>query len=680
MIELKINDIANMEEARVLEWLGYPCAKVLAIDDFGESLETNTYDVMISWYGLQVHRYFESVISRPYSIKEMVKTTVYNDETIQTPINYYLYEVLLEVHDFPSLDFIKQLLFAWKTKLYNFFTVFGETGPVSATAECVVEVMDHEFVVELKRKIMDNEISIDQGESDFKQWVKDTEDLEDNVFIMMCKTGGVSINQAYQMVVIRGCVFDINKHILPNPIESSYAEGVVNLADSLGEKCAGGVSLQSNGKALKDSEWLHRRLHIANNVIMGILDEDDCGTVYGMVIKIRSKSLLKALEGKFVIEEDGSLTPITKKNMKRWNIGDVIRVRTQAYCKHLPTGKPCKTCLGLMKSAIPYNTIMRRTANTGMFCSTAIQRPVGQGMLSNKHFMRNSVTIPYEIEETHKSIIRIKGSLTPTKTLYKDDDELDDNYIYLNPELIKEGTKLVLSAAFASELSDIINMDNLDDVNIDQLTSFTNANIIYEVVDPMLDIKCEIQPTVRVSSKTRTSKLAKEFIEYIVEHGWKEVDKKFVHVDLSKLPRTCPIFFLPSVHEDLDVYRKEIEAFLMFSNRNRQWLNAPVTEESFGATLSEFWTLIDRKFKDINIIHAETMLTALLVRDPKKTYRLPVPDEIRYFRPFTHCIANRGMGQLLIFQDANIVLNKVSSFTMKSRQGGELECYWSVTV
>lgn len=680
MIEVKISEFANWPEKQMLQWLGCPCLPAIATDDNGEKVNTNTCDLMMSWYGLQVHRMFESITKIPYSVKEIIKTYIYNDDTIQSPLNHYIYQALEKEHNLNNTDYMKQLLFAWKSKLYNFFIVFGETGVVSATAECVMEVIDHPYIVQMKKDILDGKISIDEGESLFKQFVRDTKDLDDNVFIMMCKTGGVSVNQGYQMTVIRGNVFDISKRILPNAIESSYADGIVNLADSLGEKCAAGVSLQSNGKALKDSEWLHRRLHVANDVIMGIHDDYDCGSQRGAVIKIRSHALLRALEGKYVFEEDGTVTPIVKSNIKRWKVGDTIKIRSTSFCDHLVDGKPCKTCLGLMKAAIPYNAIMQRSANLGMFSSTAIQRPVGQGLLSNKHFMRNSVTIPFEVDMADSNIIRIKGSFERGRVMFKDDGDLDENFIYLNPAMIREGTKLVLTAAFASELSDIINMESLNEVNFEQLTSFTQATFVYEETDPMLDTKCQIQRTARVSAKTRVSKLSKEFLEYVMENGWETVDKKFVHVDLSKLPTTCPVFFLPSVHEDLDVYRKEIESFVMFSGRNRQWMNSPVTEETFGATLSEFWTLIDRKFKDINIIHAETMLSALQAHDPKTTYRLPSSEETRYFRSFSNCIQNRGMGHVLIYQDANNVFGRISSYTMKNRQAGQLECYWNVGV
>lgn len=655
-----IRDFANTSEAEMLNWLNL-YLPITVEDDHGEVLETNTYDMMISWYSLQIHKRFDGV---PYSVKEIVNSTVYNDGSLQKVINHLLTKLMEDIDDPVTTDYIKQLLFAWKIKLNNFLSVFGGAGFVSATAECVVEVMDDPGIIDIKSRIKKGLISIDAGESEFKEYILHTDTLKDNIFVLLCRTGGVSINQAYQTVVIRGSVFDLNKRILPNSIDSSYAEGIVNLADSLGEKCAAGMSLISNGKALQDSEWLHRKLHTVTNTVVGLDFYEDCGTTVSIPIKIKSHAHIVSLQGKFSINEDGTLTLIKPSNFKNWKNGDNLYIRSTAFCNNLRSGKPCKICVGKMKAAVPYNSIMGKVANLGMFSSTAILKIIGQLLLSTKHFLKNSVTIPFEVTPDSSSVIRTA-----------------DDQIYLAPKLSRPGTKLILDRKIISELSDLKNLESLSDVNEAQLRSFSTATFEYEIEDPMVGGTTVMQKTVNTSVSTRVSKMSTEFINYVIDVGWENKDKKFISIDLSNLDGDTPIFFMPSVHEDLDVYRREFESFVTFSKRNKQFMESNVTPEVFGQVLTEFWMLIDKKLKDINVLHAEVILSSLLCRDPDNGYyRFPEYDEPRYFRSFNKCIYNRGMGGLLIYQDAHLIMESVDSFLVKERQPAHLECYWQLAV
>ena len=62
-----------------------------------------------------------------------------------------------------------------------------------------------------------------------------------------------------------------------------------------------------------------------------------------------------------------------------------------------------------MKTAIPYNVMMQRSANIGMYSGTTLCNPIGQRMLSTKHFLRNTITQRYTVRMLDLSVINSDG-------------------------------------------------------------------------------------------------------------------------------------------------------------------------------------------------------------------------------------------------------------------------------
>ncbi|TQH43599.1 hypothetical protein, partial [Pseudomonas aeruginosa] len=204
---------------------------------------TDTYALIITWHGMIIHRHYNDV---PYSIKEMVPSnkvegaedTVYNDGTNATPINQFLKVILPTIIDPVEVDGIKRLIHIWQNKLNNLLVVMSERYVISATAESVAEFMEDEGISGIRDRVLSKEISIDEGEREFADYVRTSHSIANNTLTLLSRTGGVAINQAYQKTIIRGKVFDLNNSIMPNAITVPYAHGITNLADMLGERNA----------------------------------------------------------------------------------------------------------------------------------------------------------------------------------------------------------------------------------------------------------------------------------------------------------------------------------------------------------------------------------------------------------------------------------------------------------
>lgn len=667
MKTISIREFASLSEADVYNWRK-DLIKVKVIDDDGQELISNTYDLILTWYGLEIHRRYPDI---PYSIKEIIHCKIYDDEALRIPVTYIL-DILMDiVHDPVEADLIKQIIFVWHFKINNVLVHLGSPGVISATAEDVAKVFYSEPISKIRDDLLAGKLTYDEAEEQYKHEImynSDDVDINTSTFVMLARTGGVAVNQGFQLMISRGSGFDLNNTILPNPIENSYAEGITNLADNLVETRAAGKSLVSNGKALKDSEWFHRKLHITASPIKTIDHYVDCGTSTGVPMVLTSTALIKAMIGKNFIDDEGITKVLTRSRAKKLKIGETLSFRSIAYCRN--TNGPCAKCYGQLRMSVPYNVMMHKSASPGMLSGTAIGEPIGQGMLSTKHFLRHAMTEAFTVMLGDEEYIHTDG-----------------DHIFINEKYVRPGTKLLLPLATLSELSDFKSMENTDDIQEDRLSNFETLGLKFESDDPMLPgTKTTTITHLTVTVSSRSARLSKEFIDYIIEKGW-EKTKKNIEIDLSEFNPKEKMLVLPYVYEDLDKFRKEIERFITFPKpkknednkyaRNAQWMQTQVTPERFGSVLSEFWGLVDRKFKNINIVHMETLLYATMVVDPESgLYRLPVGDEPRYFSSFKNTIENRGIGSLMIYQGQIRVFQNPNTYFIKERQDTAFESFF----
>jgi len=663
MIKIGLREFANLPETTVLRWLGY-YKSVEVTDDHDEKLITDTQSLLLTWQGMIVHRAYNSF---PYSVKEVARIfipgqdlEVCEDKLLARPLNQFLPVVMRDMKDPVEADKIKMMIHIWQAKTNNLLTAMTERFAISVTSDDLIEVMEDPGIVDIKTRVLNGTITIDEGETEFITYMATSPTLSNAMLPLLCRTGGTSYNQAYQSIIVRGAVFDLDNSIFPNPIMDSYAEGVVNLADSLAEKNGAGKALITSGKALQGAEWFHRKNQLHAAVVRSVDHFLDCNTDLPVPLKVKSKEFLHACFGKYAVQEDGSLELIDAAFAKKVEVGDTILIRSIPYCTSKDPSQPCGCCVGQMKHAFPYNTMMQMDCNIGIYSATAVCRPIGQGMLSIKHFLRNTVATPFAVRSQDKDAIRTNG---------------DD--IFLLKELCMEGTKLIVSSAVTKELTDIRSLDNLDDVTVDKLSYFDEASLSYLEEDIMIGGKTLYQRSVKTSIPSRSARMSKDLLEFIFDNGWEVIDKKFIAIDLSNWHHEQPLFTLPYTQEDMDIYRREVESFMAHSKRNNQWKEQEVTPARFGEVLVEMWEMLNHKFKGINILHCEVLLYAVMAKNPKHGYYGLVNGHApRYFVSFQNAIWNRGFGTLMIYDHQQNVLNNFSSFLVKERQPSPFEAYW----
>lgn len=656
-LQINLREFANLPEHQVLRWRGFRMA-VEVTDDHGEKVISDSYAMLLTWQGMMIHRAYNKV---PYSVKEVIptgKSVVYNNKTLAIPMNWIMGEIGPNIHDPVEWDAIKMTIHMWQTKLNNLIVVMSETSVISAMAESVDDLIEDPGIREIHRKVLDKEVTIDEGEELFSVYLKTSETLDYNTVALLARTGGVSINQAYQTAIIRGAVFDLDNTIMPNAVMARYADGITNLADAIGDNRGAGKALNSNGRALKDSEWFHRKIHLFTAIIHSIGHMQDCGSLDTVPLRIASTEMAKSLLGSYRVLEDNTIDLISVRNVKSIKAGDVVNLRSVGFCNSI-TGTPCGVCYGMMKSAIPYNRMMKKDANIGMFAGTTICNPLGQKMLSTKHFIRNATSKKFVPHHRDKEIITSNG-----------------DQIFLEKELCKEGTRLILKSTIVKDLSDLRSLDIMDEIALSKLPYFGEVTFQYEVEDIMVGGTTTQQHPAQTSVSSRRARFSMGFLQYILDHGWTMQDKKFISVDLSQWNHADPMFVLPYVREDLDAHRARVENFLTFNKRNAAWKKQVVTPKVFGEVLSEFWTLIDAETKGINMIYVEVILACALTKNPAEhSYKLATGPGDKYFTSFVTCVDNRGSGTMSIFERQQNILNLPKTFAVKDRQSSVLECF-----
>lgn len=656
MLKINLREFANLPEEKVLKWRGMRL-KAEVTDDLGEKRITDTYALMLTWQGLIVHRHYNDV---PYSVKEVIPSNIIYDSDSLSNINYVLGIVMPNLHDPVELDFIKRLVAAWQNKLNNLITVMSEEYAVSATAEDVMEVYDHKDIAKIRRRVKAGEITIDEGEDLFSDVMRNAPDLNHSVFTLLVRTGGVSINQGYQKLVARGAVFDLNNNILPNPIEDCYAEGIVNLTDSMGDSKAAGVSLDTNGAALSTSEWWHRKSHVFAAVMSTIRYTEDCGSPVHLPMTISDKAMAMSCIGKYMKGPNGPVL-IDHAIVKTIKTGDVIEIRSVAFCDSGKQGQPCGICYGALKSTVPYNVMTKKSANIGMYNATNTCNPIGQKMLSTKHFIRNAITRAFEVDKRDQEIFKTDGDT-----------------IFLQESLCAPGTEIILRNSITNILTDLAALDSLDELALHNLPYFTEVTFKFSQEDVMVGGVTTVQHSAKTHVASRRGRISIEFLEYILETGWEIIDKKYISVRLDKWTHKAPMFTLPFIREGLDKHQSDVESFLTFSRRNNAWKRQNVTPQVFAETLTEFWHLINKETKGTNMVQCEVMLSAALTNDPESLdYGLPTDSsKPRYFTPYMTCVFRRGTGTLMIAEDQQTQLNNVDTYMLVNKPPSVLEGFF----
>lgn len=669
MKTIKLRDFANMN---LIDMLGMTERRyrVKVVDDQNESVITDTWLLGPNWFSLVAHRQFNE---EPYLVDEVVvlkniegRQAFVDDSKFKTPIDNFLKRLMLKYDSPEFYDLTKQLVYVWHNQLHNYMCLKSEDAVVSARSMDILHAYRNPHIADLRERVKNRTTCIGDALPEFDKIMMTDPYFDKCVFGLLYRTRSVSSIQSFQLVVARGDVTDLDSTILPNTVLNSYGDGITNLADSLADSKGAGFSLISNGAALQNSEWFHKKIHNLAQVVKAVQYQTDCGSTKGAIIKIISKEFLKAQQGKWRIMEDGTNELLFGENLSKIQVGDKIKIRSVAWCNHGSTGKPCSKCFGKMESALPYNRYTKKGAVPGLFYGSTFAEPIGQSILKTKHRIGSASAVGYTVDKIDADYIRT-------------DDEGD--FIYFNDEILNKESNpyLILDKDTQQDFSNFSFMESLEELDPKRFRTYEAINLQVLIPNPMFPDRPAVHsPNIRTTVASRDARMTMSFVEYLMTKPIEE-DGRSWKISLKDWDSEQPAFELPQVNEDLDAYQRRVENWFSFDEirgRSDYWID----EERHGELLVSLWKVVDEKYSGANIIIHDIFTFACMSRDPDNLdYGLPSASDQRKMVTLQDSVIHGGIGNALLYgYQANSLLQDPARYLVKNRKSGVLEAFLSV--
>jgi hypothetical protein len=640
MRHLKARDLLHVSKE---DMLSMPDEKfVLAFDD-GE-IVTNTRRTIMS------HAHWD--IGRQYTKTPLLKHHHIGDKPLGQDI---LLDVLSnyarDVHNAYGADYDREDL--WLTiyrnvnSVYNTFIVHCEAYMTTSDILDYLEIYDHPEVVAANAEVVGTQSSLDDTYDRLTAALTSSPELQHNPVVQAINAGLVKVNQVNQIIGPRGYMTDIDSNIFETPILSGYFEGITSLHDAMIESRGAAKALTFTKKPLRQVEYFNRKMQLSSSnvheLIMG-----DCKTVKYATVTM-NKNLLKCMEGKYVIMDNGDLVPIRMSD--KHLIGQTIKMRSSLHCGFRGAASVCSCCFGELAFSVP------RYTNLGHLCSTEMCQEGSQLVLSVKHFDGSSKVIDIYISESDARYIR-DGHRIST--------------LALNKKLSKFSPYLLMVASGksiegAEGLTSLAQVENVDQMQVHRTTSFREV-----VFGTTQEDGTNIEEYVTVSVGNRFGSLSKEMLQHIQKVGYTITDKGLYHVDLSDWNYDKDAFILPMRHLNMLDAMSEIEVFIRSpreTNTDKRLGNTKklVDYTNLDEALVDLNELVSSKLS-VNIAHLEVVMLSLLRRaDDPHDYRIPDINEPAIFESHSVLMEFRSAGAGMGYERQPQMFENHESYLIKNR-------------
>lgn len=431
--------------------------------------------------------------------------------------------------------------------------------------------------------IKDSEIEIQRIQNELSEVIE--KDKHNEIYIHL-KSKKLDKTQFSQMFGNIGYRSDVDKNILPFPTNTNFLRGLRNITDYINE-CIVGRDAELNKKLLVGKAgYISKKIDLLCNNLHIDYDMEDCGTTHFVEINVKSEYHLKALEGKYMIKDDGKLEPIISWKHKNL-IGENIKIRSHICCKNdkvKTTGKNyvCKTCFGAKAD-------MLRGTSIGGLPSTEAFNPLLNKCMSTKH--KTSSKVIDILYSTLNKFFKIDGD----EVFLKYDLNYSDYYIRINKSQISEDTlsQLDLQEVF------LVKKNSNEQWQIDE------DGISILLSEEILDNKSLFKTT---------------------------AESEYVWIDLSKIDKSQILFNVKLMNEDASFYLQKLnKIFEGKSIRNFA---------TYDDCLSEIVDIMYKAQINTNIFNLESVVYKL-IRD--KNNKLERPDFNQEFPEFIFCTVSEAI-------------------------------------
>ena len=622
----------------------------ILIMDGGFEIVTNAKQTLFSSYGWDFHREYPST---PLLFEHHIKSII-GDGRLGSGTHLKLIGACsLSVYDtycqsmidngisaIKFRDMLSKRIYQIVNNLYNELSNRAEKYVQSLDILDFIEVMNNPVIKQANDTIEPTQKSIDDTYRVIKDTLYNDPNLNNNTIAVGVRGKLVNIDQVLQCVSARGFITDTDSVLFPKPITVGYAKGLRSFHDSFIETRSAAKSLIFSKSPLQQAEYFSRRLQLMSEVVQN-LHPGDCGSTkyvhwhvkgpeYNGTTLVR-KGDLEQIAGKIYMDTDGILKSINAKDKSL--IGRTLKLRSVTRCSHPDPYGVCSVCFGEMSYSVPENT------NLGQICCTALAQKSSQNVLSVKHLDGSSVVAGIMLNDFQKKYFKVTN---------------DNNSYMLAPTLTNKGVKIVIPAAQASNLTDIMEVNDIMDLNITRVSVLSEIGIIIGNVSEIF----------KVSINQRFASMTYMMLDHIRSKGWNIDERGNYVIDMDGWNYAAPILTLPLRHFNMSDHSKDIATLLESSVTK---LKERDQNTSAITALVELFDLVNDKLT-VNLAVLEVVLYATMVISNKDgEYGLPKTYTNSVLGVMKNTIANRSLSASMAYQDHAKVITAPESFIHTNR-------------
>lgn len=499
-------------------------------------------------------------------------------------------------------DPMVKLIYDITNDVYNAMTRITESFVISVDILDFIGAINHREIKPILDNLEPTQESIVNCYKDISVILNRSEDLKDNALVRAVRSKMVNEGQVLQCIGPVGYPTEVDGEIFKVPILRSYTQGMRSMYNLIAESRSAAKSLYFSEAPLQDSEYFSRRLQLLCMLVERIHYTDlnaldmatgqivkrtngDCGSTQYVSTVLRPPSDnfqgdLMFMQGKYYLADDGSLK-ILKETDKRL-LGKPLKFRSAINCRDTDPHAICKVCFGGLADNLNHET------NVGHICSATITQKTTQATLGAKHHVGSSRSEAIVLSKDHLPYF-ILGE--------------NENAYYLNPALQSTNTRIVISQAEATGLTDILSVDCVEDIVISRISSIDIVGF-----ETTIEGVSNVIP-IHVTQHGRSAMLSTEFLNHIKEKRWTE-DNRFNFVfDIEDWDYKLPILRLPDTEYSYSKHSKLVSKVIESRVKN---IMERLKQDSPVNVLFDLYNLVNSKL-DVNIAILEVVIYASMI-------------------------------------------------------------------
>lgn len=556
---------------------------------------------------------------------------------------YDTYAHFVTTDSYPEIkfrDYLAKRVYEITNEMYNTLTTYCEDNVVSLDILNFIDLINYDKIKVANDAIEPTQKSIDETYAIIKDCLFNDAGLMDNPISIAARSKLVNVDQVLQCVSARGFITDTDSVLFKEPITRGYVKGLRSFYDSFIETRSAAKSLIFSKSPLQQAEYFSRRLQLMTQVVRN-LHMGDCGSNEYLLWHVRGdvrdngflkkKGDLSQLAGKYYLDTDNILKTI--KSSDTHLIGRTLKIRMAIHCQHPDPYGICSTCFGELSYSVPEHT------NIGQMCCTSLAQKSSQNVLSVKHLDGSSIVDRISLSDYQTKFLKVSN---------------DGSSYLLADSLKNKSVKLIIPSIEASNITDIMEVSKITDLNITRISELTEIGLM---------VSGNVE-SFKVKVNQRLASMTYSLLSYIKHNGW-DIDERGNYVvdmedwNFQKEILTLPLRHFNMADHSVDIARLLESSVMLLKKRDK--------EASANTAIVELFDLVNSKL-NVNLAVLDVVQYAsMVVSISDNNYDLPKTFTKNDLGVMRFTMANRSLSAAMAYQGQRAVIVSPSSYLNTNR-------------